>query len=97
MAATVLRRDTSSGDAPRLQDRRFPAPSQVQTTIDSVLVLLRDGLLLSEITTGRKCTSRSRRRKPPRRVRTDAVLSEHRMKHLSEVSGQNHLQGSSLN
>lgn len=57
MVAAVLRRNTSSGDAPRLQERRFPAPSQVQTTMDSVLVLLRDGPLPSEITTGRKCTS----------------------------------------
>lgn len=52
--AAVLRPTTSSGDAPWLQDWCFPAPSQVQTMMDSVLVLLRDGALPSEITTGRK-------------------------------------------
>lgn len=52
--AAVLRPTTSSGEAPSLQEWRLPLTSQAQTVTDSVLVLLRDGLLLSEITTGRK-------------------------------------------
>lgn len=44
----------SRGDGPQLQERWFPVSSQVQTVMDSVLVLLRDRALPSEITTGRK-------------------------------------------
>lgn len=52
--AAVLRPASRSGDTRWLQERRFPVTSQVQTEMDSVLVLLRDGLPPSEITTGRK-------------------------------------------
>lgn len=52
--AAAPRLTASSGDGPRLQERWFPAPSQVQTVMDSVLVLLSDRALPSEITTGRK-------------------------------------------
>lgn len=74
--AAAWRPTASNGDASWLQERRLPAPSQVQTVMDRVLVLLSDGLPPSEITTGRMWTSRSRRRKPVWRVRMDAVLSE---------------------
>lgn len=50
-AAVALRPTTSNDDAGRLQERRFPSASQSQTVTDSVLVLLRDGLPPSEITT----------------------------------------------
>lgn len=53
-AAAVLRPTISSGDTPGLQERRVPCGSHSQTVMDSVLVLLRDGLPLSEITTGRR-------------------------------------------
>lgn len=55
IAVTAAPRLTArSGDGPQLQERWFPAASQVQTVMDSVLVLLRDRALPSEITTGRK-------------------------------------------
>lgn len=54
VAAAAELRPTSSSAARRLQERRFPWASQSQTVMDSELVLLRDGLLPSEITTGRK-------------------------------------------
>ena len=52
--AVVLSLTTSSGDAPQLQERRCPSMSQSQMVMDSVLVLLRDGLPSSAITTVRK-------------------------------------------
>lgn len=64
-----------SSGAPWRQDRGSPAASQLQTVMESVLVLLRGGRLLSEITTGRRWSSRPRPRNPPGRVRMDAVLS----------------------
>lgn len=78
VVAAAFSPTTSSDDVPQLQKRRFPFRSHSQTVTDSVFVLLRDGLPPSEITTGRKWTSWSRCRNPPRLVRTDAVLSEGR-------------------
>lgn len=61
--------------APWRQARGCPAASQLQTLMESVWVLLRGGRLLSEITTGSRWSRWPRRRKPPGRVRMDAVLS----------------------
>lgn len=55
-----------------------PSGSHSHTRTVSVLVLLRAGLPPSAITTGRRYRDCSRRRKPPRLVRTDAVLSTER-------------------
>lgn len=52
--AAVLSPTTSNCDAPLLQERLCPSRSQSQTVTDNVLVLLRDGLPPSEITTGRR-------------------------------------------
>jgi len=71
--APVLRPVAVEATAP--QDRATLSESQSHTRTDSVLVLLRAGLPLSTISTGSRYTSCSRRRKPPRLVSTDAVLS----------------------
>lgn len=75
-ALTAVWRLTRSGaGAPWRQAWGSPPASQVQTVMDRVLVLLRDGPLPSATTTGRRWTRWSRCRKPPRCVRMEAVLS----------------------
>lgn len=54
VAATAFRLTAISADVRWPQDRRRPWRSHSQTVMDNVLVLLRDGLPLSEITTVRK-------------------------------------------
>lgn len=73
--AALWRLTRRSSGAPWRQDWGSPAASQLQTVMDRVLVLLRGGRLLSEITTGRRWSGWSRCRNPPGRVRMDAVLS----------------------
>lgn len=71
----VWRRTRSGAGAPWRQAWGSPPASQVQTVMERVLVLLRDGPLPSATTTGSRWSRWSRCRKPPRRVRMEAVLS----------------------
>ena len=64
---------SSDGSSP--QSDRPPSASHVHTRTERVLVLLRAGAPVSEISTGSRWSSRSRRRNPARLVSTEAVLS----------------------
>lgn len=85
--APVLRPVEVYATAPH--DKATPSESQSHTRTESVLVLLRAGLPLSTINTGRRYIGCSRLRKPPRFVSMDAVLSAETEEKCSLISHRN--------